>query len=110
LRGWLDQSFLEALVEKAAIVGAHFLCADEKASRTETEEKKLRDRPDEVADWIVLVEGYDEALMRSLLRDKFDPGRLEELGAAPGSRSGLYQLEHIASHDDVHRARLAGSP
>ena len=57
-----------------------------------------------MADWILVVEGYDEASMRSLAGDALSPKRLQEGGAAPGANVALYQLEHVASDEDVRNA------
>jgi hypothetical protein len=86
-------------------VGAHFLTADEVASHTPTEEKKLRSRPDEIADWVVIVEGYDEDAMQAVMTEELAAEHLERLGALPGSQTNFYELEHIASDTDVQNAR-----
>ena len=59
LRRWLTGQALPALADRPGMSGAHLLIADPAASRTESAEKKLRDHPDDIADWVVLVEGYD---------------------------------------------------
>ena len=108
LRDWLQQSCLVELARHGAIVGAHLLIADSAASLRETAEKSLRDRPDEVADWVVLVEAYDAAVLRPILDDTLHPDRLEARGAAPGTRAAIYQLEHVVSAEDVRGARIPG--
>jgi len=50
---------LSELVKSAGITGAHLLRGDETVSRINTKEKSLRDRPDEVASGIIIIEGYD---------------------------------------------------
>lgn len=106
LRTWLENSFLEDCVSVGSIVGAHFLIADEVASHTETEEKKLRDQPDEIASWVLILEGYDEREMRSIIETSLQTEQLEARGAATGSRTALYQLEHIAADEDIRNARV----
>ena len=105
LRHWLQNTFLEECVSVGSIVGAHFLTADEVASQTETEEKKLRSQPDEIANWVIIVEGYDEDEMQSIVTTALTAKHLEELGAFPGSQTNFYELEHIASDADVQNAR-----
>ncbi|MEE2803813.1 MAG: hypothetical protein VYB37_05130 [Pseudomonadota bacterium] len=104
LRDWVENIFLENCVSKGSIVGAHFLTVDEVASHAETKEKKLRDRPDEVASWVLIVEGYDEDSMRSIVDRALQPEQLEVTGAA-SSYTAIYQLEHIASDADIRCAR-----
>ena len=105
LRHWLQNTFLEQCVSVSSIVGAHFLTADEVASHTPTEEKKLRSRPDEIANWVVIVEGYDEDAMQAVMTEELAAEHLERLGALPGSQTNFYELEHIASATDVKNAR-----
>ena len=105
LRHWLQNTFLGECVSVGSIVGAHFLTADQVASHTPTEEKKLRSRPDDIASWVVIVEGYDEDAMQAVMTEELAAEHLERLGALPGSQTNFYELEHIASATDVQNAR-----
>ncbi len=50
---------LATLVGQPGVLAAHVLEADGAASRIETREKELRGRSDSVADWLLVVEGYE---------------------------------------------------
>jgi hypothetical protein len=60
LRDWLSQIAFPEFVSRPGLTGAHLLESDVSASNTDTGEKKLRDGPDAVADWVILLEGYDD--------------------------------------------------
>jgi len=52
---------LRELAAAPGIAGAHFLVADEAASRIETEEKRGRSEPTAIPRWVVLLESWDDA-------------------------------------------------
>jgi hypothetical protein len=78
------------------VVGAHLLRGDPAASGIVTKEKSLRERPDEAADMIVLIEGYDAALLNAAVdRLMADP----DMPAAVVR--GCYQLNHVVAEADL---------
>lgn len=92
LRAWLSGTTLPALIERPGIVGAHFCEADLAATRVPTEERKLRDREDEVARWVVLVEGTEPEAVEAACRDHLSPEALGRRGAAADTVLGVYRL------------------
>jgi hypothetical protein len=93
LRRRLVERVLPEVMARDGVVGAHLLEGDPRASRHDTEEKRLRRRPDEVADWVVLVEAGEAAALAAAL----PPDAL-----APASRVGaVYQLAHALSRADL---------
>ena len=101
LRAWLRDAVLPQLVERPGIIGAHLLEGDQAASRTGTEEKRLRGDADAVADWIVLVGGYDADDLRSVGDGTLSEEHLRPHGAAAGPTSGLYRLLHAITKPDL---------
>jgi hypothetical protein len=101
LSQWLVGGVLPGLAQKPGLVSATLLEGDEAASRTETEEKRLRSRPDDIADWVILVDGYDAEAVKSLCDGELSQARLEEHGAAPGQTVGVYILAHTISNGDL---------
>lgn len=91
----IDSQFIESVAEEKGIVGVHLLCGDRTASGIGTQEKSLRDRPDEISDWIVLIEGYDEELVR-VAADRL----LETSGSGKCVR-GMYGIRHLVVETDV---------
>jgi hypothetical protein len=104
---WL-QAELEGWRGSPGLTGAHLLRADEAASRTPTREKQLRAQPDAVADWVLLVEGYDAAAVRDLRGGGLSPGALEALGAVPVAVTDLYRLVHLLAREDLSGLSATG--
>jgi hypothetical protein len=92
---------LERLVGLPGLVGAHLLRADEAASRVPTREKELRAQPDTAADWVLLVEGYDAAVVSQLRDGTLSSEKLEKGGARQGAIGESYGLAHLVVREDV---------
>jgi hypothetical protein len=90
LRGVLT-SEAQLLAAQRGLCAVHLLIVDQDRSRAPTREAALRRGEDAVADWVLLVEGYDEAVVaqdRSVL--------LQQSGAAPEIVANLYRIDHIS--------------
>jgi hypothetical protein len=96
------QGLLAELATRPGIVGAHLLQADEGASRTETAEKALRERPDEIADWVLLVEALDRPALEALRGGELAERALLGLGAGAVQNVALYRLFHLLSETELH--------
>ncbi len=99
---------LERLSAMDDIVGAHLLRADASASQASSREGQLRPKPDAVADWVVMVEGYDLSVVRGLRDGPLSDVTLEALGAVSGSVAGLYNLVHLATRDECASPDASG--
>jgi hypothetical protein len=89
LRGVLT-SEAQSLAHQTGLCAAHLLIADQDRSRTPTRETALRAGQDAVADWVLLVEGNDEA---AVAQDR--SGLLRQSGAGPDVTCDLYRTDHI---------------
>jgi hypothetical protein len=88
---------VEALAAEDGLCAAHLLIVDRDSSRTPTREASLRGTPDTMAAWILLVEGYDEAVVA---RDR--SALLRQEGAGAEIHSDLYAIEHLVlGHDEL---------
>lgn len=105
LRAWLTGEALPPLVERPGIIGARLLQGDQAASRTATHERRLRSDADVVADWIVLVGGYDADALQAACTDLMSEGPLASHGAAAAPTPGLYQFLHGITEPDLAGAR-----
>jgi len=85
---------VRSLAVERGLCAAHLLVAERDSSRTPTREASLRVTPDAVADWILLVEGYNEAMVA---RDRSDI--LQQNGAESEMIADLYAIEHIVLPD-----------
>jgi hypothetical protein len=100
-RARLRDELFPRLVGTPGIVSASLLEGDDAASRTETEEKRIRGTPDRVADWVILVRGYDPDALRSARdREVSDPA-LGESGVSERQGVGLFRLMHCITDVDL---------
>ena len=97
LRAWLTSTALAAAMERRWLVGAHLCESDVEATTVKTEEKKLRERPDELARWILLLEAIDTEAAESACRDVLGADGLTRHGAAADVATGLYRLHYVQS-------------
>lgn len=95
LGAWLVGTTLPAIYERPGVVGAHLCQADVAATKVGTEEKKLRQEPDALARWVLLIEGGDAARLESVCLDFLSGDALARRGAAPDSALGIYQLQFL---------------
>jgi hypothetical protein len=103
LRSWLSGQVLADLAGRAGLCGAHFLIGDRGVSDTPTQEKELRGKPDEIADWIVLVEGYDRAAAEQAKAELLGADGLVGHGAAEPLTAGLYSLDYSLGEEEAKR-------
>lgn len=89
----MQRSVLGPLMDAPGIVGVHLLRGRAADSAGVTAEKALRSQPDEVADWIVLIEAVGPEAILSVRQGAGATVLIERAGAAPGCLRGLYRLE-----------------
>jgi hypothetical protein len=97
---WLAET-MPALVEQPGVLGAHYLEGDQAASRTETEEKRLRAGSDAIADRVVLVGGYDALALDDVRRSTLAPAALVAQGAEEAQKAAVYRLLHCVTEPDL---------
>ena len=100
LRDWLICEALPNLVAEPGFVSASLLECDQAASQVETEEKRLRETADDIADWIILVDGYDASAVQALPESALSPARLADFGGGT-DHAACYQLVHTLTENDV---------
>jgi hypothetical protein len=93
---------------RPGLVGLHLLLPEMPGLAT-TKEQKIRGNADGVADWIVVVTGYDLPALRALGEGELSEAGLHAAGAEPGAVRHLYSLAHSATPADVSQA-LTGPP
>ena len=85
---------------RPGLVGLHVLRHQTPALAT-TAEQKIRGDADRVADWVVVVSGYDAEALRALGKSELSEAGLNALGAAPDTERHLYSLACSATPADV---------
>ncbi len=84
---------LAKLAGQPGLAGAHLL-RTETPGAAPTTEQRIRGGADAVADWILLLSGYEAAAVTQALEIRLGPDALAAAGAAPGQQRGLYRLRH----------------
>lgn len=94
------QAVLRELPQRAGVTGAHLLHTQTPHAAMTTEQK-IRGGADGVADWIVLVCGYDAQALQDRLSDALSSVVLERAGAMPGQLSAQYRLRCAMTPEDL---------
>jgi hypothetical protein len=92
---------VSALIDRPGVLGAHYLEGDLAASRTETEEKRLRAGSDAIADRVVLVGGYDAEVLGEVRRSVLASAALVAQGAEALQQAAVYRLLHCITEPDL---------
>jgi hypothetical protein len=90
---------LRALAPKPGLTGAHLLLTDTPPTSSPTIEQQIRGA-DSVADWIVLVSGYDPDVVQKVVADQLSSQALRRAGASKNSTIGHYTLAFTATPFD----------
>jgi hypothetical protein len=91
---------LRALASEPGLTGAHLLITDTPKAGAPTTEQQIRGS-DGIADWIVLLSGYDSDAVQRVLADRLSGPRLHALGAKDDSLIGSYELALTLTSQDV---------
>lgn len=103
LQGWLVDTVLLELARRPGLASAHLLVAQPQVMPPQTEEQRMRGG-DAMADWVLLVHGYDAAAVAQLARGELGAAALVERGAAPGAIVGTYRLDFALTKADLAAA------
>ncbi|NLS08065.1 hypothetical protein HGP14_33255 [Rhizobium sp. P32RR-XVIII] len=95
------QAIIVDALDRPGVVGAHLLQGDPKASNQQTAEKKLRDKADEIASWILLIEAVGPEAFDRLQADLDLPNRLGASGCDEPHRKGTYLLQYALSNNQL---------
>ena len=91
------KAIADVTLEIPGVVGFHLLQGDTEASNQKTAEKTLRDKADDIAAWILLIETVDAQVVARLDKELRLADRLIACGAEPAMRAGTYLLQYALS-------------
>ena len=94
------RSVLNQLPQRAGVTAAHLL-QTQTPQAAPTTEQKIRGGADGVADWIVLVSGYEAQALLDLTANELGASALAESGASTGQISALYRLSYSMTPHDL---------
>lgn len=98
LRRWLTRTALPQLMKHPGIVVAQLWEADAEASNVRTAERALRDGPDRLAAWVVLVEAIDGNRLRAACRALLSRQALRDHGGAGRLAPEYFRLQHVIAN------------
>ncbi len=97
----IAEKILRPVSGAPGIVGAHLLQGQQAASQGDTAEKKLRAQPDQVADWVVLIEGIEQDAISAIRCDLASDDAFMRQGAKPPIERGLYRLQFALTKTEL---------
>lgn len=100
LHDWLSAT-MPLLVERFGVIGAHYLEGDAAASQIETQEKRLRDGVDAIADRVVMVAGYDADALNDVRATVLSSEALIAHGASHEQDLAVYRMLHCITDSDL---------
>ncbi|MBN8981460.1 MAG: hypothetical protein J0I29_09340 [Rhizobiales bacterium] len=92
-------SVLSGLPARPGLTGAHLLFT-QTPNIAQTNEQRIRGG-DAVADWIVLVSGYDADAIAAIVESELGADRLNEAGAAPVAIYSHFNLAYAMTPGDI---------
>ena len=93
LPGSLDRRRLADIVASPGIVGLHVLQGRPSQSRLGSTEKTLRNEPDRVVDWVILVEAVEADVLAAMRASAYSVDALLRRDAGADVESGIYRLQ-----------------
>lgn len=90
----------ESISQRPGIVGLHVL-RHVAPNLAPTTEQKIRGNSDQVADWIIVLSGYDLEVMKKIGAEELSEARLQNSGATTETPCQLYTLAYTAIPKDV---------
>ena len=97
----MSQELFPFINKEPGAVAAHLLKGDKQASETETEEKAMREKPDEVTDWIIFIEAIDDKTLLKIWDKKYISEKALIENGAHSASIGTYKLHFSLSSEDL---------
>jgi hypothetical protein len=94
------QDVLSRIPTRPGLTGAHLLYT-QTPEIGPTQEQKIRGGTDAVADWIVLVSGYDTGVLSAFAASELSDHGLSRAGAAPDRRRSHFELAYSLARTDI---------
>ncbi|WP_048439446.1 hypothetical protein [Caenimonas sp. SL110] len=94
------RSLIDSLVMRPGVVGGHLL-RNETPAIAQTTEQVIRGLSDQAADWVLVMVGYDIAVLEQLAQTELGAQAEATQGAKPGPVQALYTLAYSATPGDL---------
>jgi hypothetical protein len=102
------EELLPALCESRGIVGAHLLEGVGEASRLASAEKAIRNEPDQIADWVVMIEAIEAEHLHVVRRGAASERAFAAHGIARGTDRGIYRLQFALTKQQLEKNPVSG--
>lgn len=99
LKKWVEQDVLPRLSRHPMMTGSRLMLNVDRRDRPETQEEKLRGHRNASVDGVLLLEGFDEASLRTTAKELCD--QWVALGGEALPAPQLYRLAHTMSKADM---------
>lgn len=93
-RAELSGSVLPSVLAQPGLIGVHLLEGETAASQSGSAEKKLRGQPDQIADWVVLIEAAEADALTAVRESAANEAAFRRAGARPELVRGIYRLQY----------------
>lgn len=103
----LAASALAGVLTEPGIIGVHLLQGETAASQGGSAEKALRTQPDQIADWVVLIEAVEAEALQNARRNAGSDTALQRAGAGPDLLRGIYRLQYALTRTELDQGAQA---
>jgi hypothetical protein len=94
---------VQDIAQRDGIVGVHFAKGIDVQANTSTVESKLRNRPDEKCEWILLIEAVELSFLQALRTVACSDEVLRNLSPGAIVERGIYRLQYGLTHSELGR-------
>jgi hypothetical protein len=106
-RSSVVSSVVPSILVQPGIVGVHLLEGEAAASQGASTEKTLRGQPDEIADWVLLIEAVEEASLRRVREGTASDRLFREAASTVDIVRGFYRLQFALTKSELDRGSVA---
>ncbi|MES2635336.1 MAG: hypothetical protein V4669_20385 [Pseudomonadota bacterium] len=94
------RAFIDSLAMRPGLVGGHLL-RHETPPIAQTTEQVIRGSSDQMADWVLVVIGYDLAVLEQLAQTELAVGQSVTIAAKPQQVQSLFTVAYSATPGDI---------
>jgi len=106
-RSGLVGSVIPSILEQPGIIGVHLMVGETAASQGASAEKNLRKQPDEIADWVLLIEAVEEQDLRRNRDGAASDGVFRHAAGEVSAARGIYRLQFALTKSEIDRGVTA---
>ena len=105
LKSWCTEDALPNILHDTGIIGVHLCISDPVITKVDSVEAQIRDAPDQIADWAILIESRDQKTLSDAITKDFSMEECRNNGAQTASIT-QHRLMHCASAGEASNFSL----